>query len=304
MEEGNQELVHNESLLDLLMKQQTRGEHGVRLSFHQELLSSVAFNSSPYHYCAVTGDTELAIFLYNRGIEMTSNITVASFSAAGTNGNTPWKKVIVITPHEAALLAGNHRAARALKLIEKSVPLYWSPKQHKLLPQEFKNKARAWMESVVTSKWFLQLPGPARVLIVERVMNHFFHSIVWSCVAKRTWYQSWETTLGTVLYAAASELPEDLHQGPKPSVGPPFPQYQFRVAQADAAARRSHPLLQAVRPLRRAAFGIIWWGLQKHFGGGVPLSGAVLACVAGGFHPYLDKAPLVVAALGNLPRKS
>lgn len=78
-----------------------------RLSFHQELLSAVAFNSSPYHYCAVTGDTELAVYLYSKGIEMSSNnITVASFSAAGTGGNTPWKKVISITAHEAALLAG------------------------------------------------------------------------------------------------------------------------------------------------------------------------------------------------------
>lgn len=81
-------------------------ECACRLSFHQELLSAVGFNSSPYHYCAVTGDTELAVYLYSKGIEMSSNITVASFSAAGTNGNTPWKKVIMITPHEAALLAG------------------------------------------------------------------------------------------------------------------------------------------------------------------------------------------------------
>lgn len=66
----------------------------------------MGFDASPYHYCAVAGETELAVYLYSKGIEMCSNITVASFSAAGTNGNTPWKKIIMITPHEAALLAG------------------------------------------------------------------------------------------------------------------------------------------------------------------------------------------------------
>lgn len=87
------------------------------------------------------------------------------------------------------------------------------------------------MEGLVESDWFLMLPGTARVLVVDQVMNELFHSTVWSCVAKHAWNQDWEATLGVELLAAANELPGRLQEVPKSVSGPQFPQYQFRVAQ-------------------------------------------------------------------------
>ncbi|GMH38265.1 hypothetical protein BSKO_06149 [Bryopsis sp. KO-2023] len=292
------EMVHQDSLLDLLMRQQTRGEQGVRLSFHQELLSAVSFNSCPYHYCAVTGNAELACYLYSQKIELTPNITVASFSAAGTGGNTPWKKIVVITPHEAALLAGKPRAARTLKLIEKGVPLNWSRKDHRKLPQEFREKVRGPIQSLLQSEWFCRLPGPVRVKVIDDLMNHYFHTMIWSSVSKSTWVQPWEETLGSDVYIAANDLPEKLQDTPKQVSNPQIPQYQFRVAHEQNGQRRRR-LGRVFSGLKRAGLGLGWWLLQRQQGGGVAVLPTVGAFVLSGMHPCLQVAPLLLATLGN-----
>lgn len=79
-----------------------------RLSFHQDLMSALTFNSWPYHYAAASGNVELACYLYLNGIKIDKNATVASFSAGGINGTTPWRKPITVSASETALLAGSH----------------------------------------------------------------------------------------------------------------------------------------------------------------------------------------------------
>lgn len=56
-------------------------------------------------------------------------------------------------------------------------------------------------------------------------------------------------------------------------------------------------------PIKRASAGFAWWLLQKKCGGQIPLAGAVATFVAAGFHPMLDKAPLLLAALGHIPKR-
>lgn len=289
-EDGQQE-----SLLDLLMRQQTRGEHGVRLSFHPELLCSLTLSAAPYHYCAVTGNTELVCFLYSRDVEQTRNITVASFSASGANGSTPWRKAISVTPTDAALLAGHSKTARALALSDRGVPLHWSRNGSNKFPKEFKEKARATITMLSKCHWFAKLPGTVRREVVDTVMRQLYRSIVWSFIDPSVWEQSWEDVLGAEVHEAASNVPQKLDDVPLPTTIQPSPQYQFQVAQAHH--HRNRKRCGPLGCFLRAAAGALWWTVSRHCGGAVPLHSAIGIFVASGSHPVFKVAlPFLLAA--------
>lgn len=69
----------------------------------------------------------------------------------------------------------------------------------------------------------------------------------------------------------------------------------------DQAGGRRRRFGRLAGPLGRAAFGAVWWAFHRKLGGAVPLGSTLVTFVASGFHPLLEKAPLILAALGNLP---
>jgi hypothetical protein len=97
------------------------------MCFHQELLAPLSLRDNPYHYCAVAGRPELAAYLYKNGIPCVSDMTVATFSAGGVEGESVWKKGLTLTPCEAALMAGNTVTAEVLKNIERLEPSHYHP---------------------------------------------------------------------------------------------------------------------------------------------------------------------------------
>lgn len=291
---------HSESLLDLLMRQQTRGEHGVRLSFHPELLSALSLSSAPYHYCAVTGNTELACFLYSRDVGLCRSITVASFSASGANGSTPWRKAITVTATDAALLAGNSKTAQALGLAEQGVPLHWNAKDHHKFPKEFRDKARNILDTFLDCGWFIAFPGPARKVVIEHVMQHLCQALVWGFVDPSVWVKRWEDVLGMELHEAASNVAQKLDYVPITTTIQPSPQYQFRVAQANQ--NRGRKRWPGMGYAFRGLMGAVWWALHNHFGGHVPQHFAVPLFMASGSPLAQVLLPFFLAILNGKRR--
>ena len=117
-----------------------------RLSFHQDLMTPLSFSFSPLHYAAVTGNTELVCYLYSEAggpFANGKNITVASFSAGGRNGQTKWRVPVGVAPSQAASLAGHADTAKALKYFESGIPLHWDRSLHdRFEVNEFKLKAK------------------------------------------------------------------------------------------------------------------------------------------------------------------
>lgn len=139
-----------------------------RLSLNSELTESITLEKFPYHYCAVTGNVNLAAFMYLRQLQYSKGITVANFAADGKQGTTSWSKRVTLSPVDIANLAGKHDshvvqfvalysmsfkvfvkfghlllaghgpAAVVLSLILARVPLLWSRDTHHLFPQHFK----------------------------------------------------------------------------------------------------------------------------------------------------------------------
>jgi len=291
------EFEHNESLLDLLMRQQTRGEHGVRLSFHPELLSALALSTSPYHFCAVTGNTELACFLYNREVGLCRSITVASFSAAGANGSTPWRKAISVSASDAALLAGHSRTAHALSLAERGVPLHWSEEQHYKFPKDFRDKARTTISMLLGCQWFIELPGPARKAIVNVLMQRLTRTMVWGFVNPSVFEKCWEDVLGPELHEAASNVAQKMDYVPMSTTIQPSPQYQFRVAQAHQ--HRGRKRWRLLGCALRGVMGTLWWAVHSRFGGNVPQHLAVPLFMVSG-SPFAQVAlPFLLAILNG-----
>ena len=78
-----------------------------RLSFNRQLVAPIDFVQYPFHYAAVTGNYLLALFLYSKGLSPEGKLfSLASFSAEGLSGETPWRHPLQASPSEAALLAG------------------------------------------------------------------------------------------------------------------------------------------------------------------------------------------------------
>lgn len=77
-----------------------------RLSFNPEIADSITLEKLPYHYCAVTGNVNLAAFLYVQKVPFSKGITIANFAADGKDGSTPWKKPVMLSPLDIANMAG------------------------------------------------------------------------------------------------------------------------------------------------------------------------------------------------------
>ena len=77
-----------------------------RLSLSSELTESITLERFPYHFCAVTGNVNLAVFLYSRQLQYSRGITVANVSADGKEGTTPWQKSVTLSPVDVANMAG------------------------------------------------------------------------------------------------------------------------------------------------------------------------------------------------------
>ena len=77
-----------------------------RLTFSNDLKKEIAFDKTPYHYCAASGNTDLAAYLYSLGVPFDQDITVATFSADGKESRTPWNKALAISPVDTAHMAG------------------------------------------------------------------------------------------------------------------------------------------------------------------------------------------------------
>ena len=128
----------------------------------------ITLEKLPFHFCAVTGNVNLAAFLYLRQVPFSRNITIANFAADGKEGSTPWKKPITLSPVDIAnmagkqirplcqvmfslapcirlshLAAGHKPAALVLSLIGARVPLQWSRQAHSLYPKFFKQQVTA-----------------------------------------------------------------------------------------------------------------------------------------------------------------
>jgi len=262
------DLVHGESLLDLLTKQQTRGEPGVRLSFHQDLMSPVSFSLSPLHYAAVTGNTALVCYLYSEHSGKFGNgrnITVASFSAGGRNGQTPWRTPTEISPSVAASLAGHAITAKALKYFESGIPLHWNRKQNdKFKINKFKVKSQELMLALLESDWFYALPGPARVRLTDQLMTNLARVHVWNFLDQKIWDGDWKELLGEDILTALQEYntmsPERAAQSRNHRYPP---QYQFSVGQVNDQVRRRRCFREVCKFVRRGVCGGLWWLLQR-----------------------------------------
>lgn len=136
-----------------------------RLFLSSELTEAITLERFPYHFCAVTGNVNLAVFLYSRQLQYSRGITVANVSADGKAGITPWQKSITLSPVDVAnmagkacssalhwcltlillrfsclLLAGHKSAALVLSAVLAKVPLHWSRDTHSLYPRCFKQQ--------------------------------------------------------------------------------------------------------------------------------------------------------------------
>ena len=57
-------------------------------------------------YCAMTGNTALAVYLFQHQQQKSNPIRIASFTSDGTAGLTPWNKFLKVTAPVAARMAG------------------------------------------------------------------------------------------------------------------------------------------------------------------------------------------------------
>ena len=231
-----------------------------RLSFHQDLLSPLSFFLSPLHYAAATGNTALVCYLYSEAScpsKQGKNITVASFSAGGRNGRTSWRIPVAVSPSQTASLAGHAVTAKALKQLENGVPLHWNRKVHsKFASNEFKLKARnhpplstpsshemltesipvqsrKLMKTLLDADWFYALPGPARVMLTDKLMTQLARDHVWGFLDKCIWEGDWHSLLGDHMMMAIekySTLAAEHASSQSRNRHYP-PQYQFSVGQ-------------------------------------------------------------------------
>jgi len=179
--------VHHESILDLIKRQQFRGEPGISWGTHQELVAPVAFADSPYHYCAMTARKELAAILYRRGVPCSRPITAVFFTSGGVHGDSQWLKSITFSSSDVAMLAGNKETSVILRNIERGIPFEWSRENHHLYPEVFRRKAREMVEQLARLRWFASLPGSFRREVVDRVMQAFARETYWSLLPADAW---------------------------------------------------------------------------------------------------------------------
>eukprot|EP01023_Acetabularia_acetabulum_P003276 TRINITY_DN11384_c0_g2_i1.p1 TRINITY_DN11384_c0_g2~~TRINITY_DN11384_c0_g2_i1.p1 ORF type:complete len:314 (+),score=48.40 TRINITY_DN11384_c0_g2_i1:185-1126(+) len=178
------------SMLDILINQKL-GQHeqkGIRVRFHQELIHKVKFEQFPYHYCALMGNDALACYLYYKGVPLQAAIKVVSFASNGLNNDTPWNKEVTVSPSEAALLAGHNSTCFTLQAIEKGIPLAWDRSVFKQYPEDFQKQVQEYLSGLMSSCWFIEMPGPVRTRLVDIAVNQMAEQEFWGCL---NWEQSW-----------------------------------------------------------------------------------------------------------------
>ena len=78
-----------------------------RLSLNPELTESITLERFPYHFCAVTGNVNLAAFLYFRQFQYSEGITIANFAAGkaiqGNVGNVLVIRLCKDRPHSVSV---------------------------------------------------------------------------------------------------------------------------------------------------------------------------------------------------------
>mmetsp|Transcript_17777 Transcript_17777/g.30473 ORF Transcript_17777/g.30473 Transcript_17777/m.30473 type:complete len:300 (+) Transcript_17777:92-991(+) len=200
------------SLLHLLSRQQSDpGGPGLKLALLPNLLKPLSVLSHPYHHCAATANTPLALYLARaHGPEVVAQLAellvVANLTSRGVNGNTPWTKSMAVQPSEVARMAGHATTAAVLELLEKGTPLSWSPAIHHTLCSSFRDSAKRRMLALSSSPWFLALPGPARMEIIRVLFSELFLEEVWWAVSPEDWRAAARGDFGPELNTDVSEL--------------------------------------------------------------------------------------------------
>lgn len=226
------------SVLELCMAQQSDHQSGIRLSFNPEIADSITLEKLPYHYCAVTGNVNLAAFLYVQKVPFSKGITIANFAADGKDGSTPWKKPVMLSPLDIANMAGHRPAALVLALVGGQVPLHWSRDNHHSFPRSFKIQAKLSMEGLVSTPFFASLPGTARIQVVDNFMTSLAQETVWSSLSSEVWAGQWQECVGDD-FEQAQQMPIAQQGGDKVTAdNAAMASYQFQIRARQRNASR------------------------------------------------------------------
>ncbi|DBA76185.1 hypothetical protein WJX77_011832 [Trebouxia sp. C0004] len=278
------------SVLELCMSQQSHHQNGIRLSFNPEITEAITLENLPYHYCAVTGNVNLAAFLYTQKVPFSKGITIANFAADGKEGTTPWKKPVTLSPVDIADMAGHRPAALVLALIGAQVPLHWTRDNHCLYPKSFKSQVKTLMKVVTTSPFFASLPGPARMLLVDTLVISLAQKTVWSPLSLQVWKEQWEQCVGDD-YGEAQQMPDAQPSDVKAAAdNPNMASYQFQIRARPPNGRWRSSLLLGL------AVGLVAAEAAHSTGCSGPMLNAAAFC-AGVTRPISTSICLGISAL-------
>mmetsp|Transcript_2400 Transcript_2400/g.7193 ORF Transcript_2400/g.7193 Transcript_2400/m.7193 type:complete len:268 (-) Transcript_2400:544-1347(-) len=239
----------------------------------------LSINQTPYFYCGLHGLANLAAYLHSRGLRCERVLTIASFSSRGANNDCPWEKGITVSASETAKLAGHQQTALVLQHIEQQVPLHWSRSQHSAYPDSFKSKMRPIMDALCSSKYFVALPGPARVAVVDLIVSEAAQDHFWSHVSCTSGIWGGPRVMEeghAAAWAVAENLAVDISPG-KSATEDQMPIYNFRMELV-----RPMQLRRFVRIMFRATAGSAAVHLSHSFGCAalLPNAGIFLAAFA------------------------
>ncbi|KAL3141774.1 hypothetical protein ABBQ32_004450 [Trebouxia sp. C0010 RCD-2024] len=257
-EAGQPSRLPQPSVLELYAMQQTNQRSGIRLSLNSELTESITLEKFPYHYCAVTGNVNLAAFMYLRQLQYSKGITVANFAADGKQGTTSWSKRVTLSPVDIANLAGHGPAAVVLSLILARVPLLWSRDTHHLFPQHFKQHAKSLLETLLTVPFFTRLPGSARVQMVDILMTMLAEGTVWGSLSPDVWREQWEECIGDDFEQAQQLVRPQPPRVQSVASNPSIAAYQFQIR----TRRRDRPTPAGLAIARDMLLGFLLAGLS------------------------------------------
>lgn len=289
-----QQNAQQPSVLELCMSQQSHHQSGIRLTFNPEITEAITLEKFPYHYCAVTGNVNLAAFLYSQKLPYSKGITIANFAADGKEGSTPWKKPVTMSAMDIANMAGHKPAAVVLTLIGAQVPLHWTRDQHHLYPQYFKSQVKTLITVISTSPFYASLPGPARMQLVDTLITSLAQETIWSPLSPEVWRGRWQQCVGDD-YEEAKQMPDaQQSSAPAPSDNANMASYQFQIrARPPGGPWRNNLLLSL-------AVGFAALEAAHNEGSG-PIERAACFCI-GVLHPVSSAVSLCVSALLNKRR--
>jgi len=248
----------SDTLLNILGRQIT-GVHdmlqasGIRMVFDRQLMEPVSLMGHPFHFAALKGDLPLALYLYKTLDKQVAKakLHVITFSSAGVNGRTPWRKRMSLRPSETALLAGHALLSKALEHMERGVPLTWSRTMHQAFPSCFKAQVEEMMGALCSCSFFIRMPQPARSLVMEAAVSQLCRDSVWGMVRSME-EAEWRDALSPALMEACAKLqqgtpgenngsddaPAALAAAAAGGMGGALPMYQLRFG--PGAGRRRH----------------------------------------------------------------